>query len=86
LSRVREDFGLVLEEPKSLFLNIAPTTPSDYLKMTLDENLALVTAINTEKARSELVIAPVLLEVRRQLNYQIVFFRGRSSILILSKD
>jgi len=44
--------------------------------MTLDENLALVTAINTEKARSELVIAPVLLEVRRQLNYQIGFFSG----------
>jgi hypothetical protein len=76
LSRVREVFGLVLEEPKSLFLNLVSTSPSDYLKMTLDENLALVTAINTEKARSELVIAPVLLEVRRQLNYQIGFFLG----------
>jgi len=76
LSRVREVFGLVLEEPKSLFLNLVPTSPSDYLKMTLDENLVLVTAINTEKARSELVIAPVLLEVRRQLNYQIGSFSG----------
>ncbi len=76
LSRVRETFGLVVEEPKSLFSNILPTTASDYLITTLDENLALATAINTEKARSEMVIAPVLLEVRRQLNFEIGFFSG----------
>jgi hypothetical protein len=76
LSRVREVFGLVLEEPKSLFPDILPMSPSEYLKTTLDENLSLVTAINTEKARSELIIAPVLLEVRRQLNYQMGFFSG----------
>ena len=76
LSRVREVFGLVVEEPKSLFSNISPTFASDYLIKSLDENLALATAINTEKARSEMVIAPVLLEVRRQLNYEIGFFSG----------
>ncbi|PZU94386.1 MAG: hypothetical protein DCE90_14775 [Pseudanabaena sp.] len=76
LSRVRETFGLVIEEPKSLFLNIEPTVASDYLMTSLDENLALATAINTEKARSEMVIAPVLLEVRRQLNYEVGFFSG----------
>ena len=31
---------------------------------------------NTEKARAELIIAPVLLEVRRILNFQIGFFSG----------
>ncbi|MEI6332692.1 MAG: hypothetical protein WCP16_25905 [Pseudanabaena sp. ELA645] len=76
LSRVREAFGLVVEEPKRLFLEILPTQASDYLMIALDENLALATAINTEKARSEMVIAPVLLEVRRQLNYEIGFFSG----------
>ena len=76
LSRVREAFGLVVEEPKSLFLETLPTQASDYLTIALDENLALATAINTEKARSEMVIAPVLLEVRRQLNYEIGFFSG----------
>ncbi len=63
LSRAREIFGLVIEEPKSIFLNIKLTSASDYLLTSLDENLALATAINTEKARSEMVIAPVLLEV-----------------------
>ena len=76
LSRVREVFSLVLEEPKSLFVDILPTTASDYLLTSLDENLALATAINTEKARSEMVITPMLLEVRRQLKYEIGFFSG----------
>ncbi len=76
LSRVREVFGLVVEEPKSLFLKMLPTKASDYLTTSLDENLALATALNTEKARSEMIIAPVLLEVRRQLNFEIGFFSG----------
>ena len=76
LSRVREVFGLVVEEPKSLFLEMLPTKASDYLTRSLDENLALATALNTEKARSEMIIAPVLLEVRRQLNFEIGFFSG----------
>jgi hypothetical protein len=39
LSRVRETFGLVVEEPKSLFLEILPTKSSDYLTIALVENL-----------------------------------------------
>ncbi|NEU72766.1 hypothetical protein PI95_009350 [Hassallia byssoidea VB512170] len=33
-------------------------------------------AINTEKARSEMIITPILLEVRRKANYQISLFSG----------
>jgi hypothetical protein len=50
--------------------------PSSYLQTTLNENVFLANAINTEKARLELIIAPVLLEVRRILNFQIGFFSG----------
>jgi hypothetical protein len=38
--------------------------------------LNLATAINTEKARSELIITPILLEVRRNFNFQVGFFSG----------
>jgi hypothetical protein len=76
LSRLRESFGLTIEEPKHLFSGCSPAEPSDYLRLTLDENLSLAMALNTEKARSELVIAPVLLEVRRQLRFKIGFFSG----------
>jgi hypothetical protein len=36
----------------------------------------LAIAINTEKARSEMIITPVLLEIRRQAKGQISLFSG----------
>lgn len=76
LTKVREAFGLTIEESIDLFTDIPEILPSSYLQTTLKENIFLATAINTEKARSELIIAPVLLEVRRILNFQIGFFSG----------
>ncbi|MGK7901912.1 MAG: hypothetical protein AB4352_10945 [Hormoscilla sp.] len=76
IAKARETFNLMVEEKIHLFTEIEPIAPSDYLKITLDENLPLANAINTEKARSELIITPVLLEVRRILNFQIGFFSG----------
>src|SRR5919199_6563397 len=76
LTKVREAFGLTIEESIDLFTDNPEVLPSSYLQITLNENVFLATAINTEKARSELIIAPVLLEVRRILNYQIGFFSG----------
>jgi hypothetical protein len=76
LSKVREDFGLIIEEPRNLFADISAIVPSQYLENTLSENVALAAGINTEKARSELIIAPILLEIRKQLNFRIGFFSG----------
>lgn len=76
LSKVKSDFNLIINETTDLFAQVSPIAPSDYLTITLKEHLPLVNAINTEKARSELVIMPVLIEVRRHLNYQISVFSG----------
>jgi hypothetical protein len=76
LTKVREAFGLTIEESIDLFTETPEVLPSAYLQTTLNENVFLATAINTEKARAELIIAPVLLEVRRILNFQIGFFSG----------
>jgi hypothetical protein len=76
ITKVREAFGLTIEESIDLFTDIPEALPSSHLQTTLNENVFLATAINTEKARSELIIAPVLLEVRRMLNFQIGFFSG----------
>jgi len=76
LTKVREAFGLTIEESINLFTETPEALPSSYLQTTLNENVFLATAINTEKARAELIIAPVLLEVRRILNFQIGFFSG----------
>ena len=76
LAKVRESFNLTVEEPLDLFGDIPEVQPSSYLQTTLTENLSLATAINTEKARAELIIAPILLEVRRYFNFQVGFFSG----------
>src|ERR687885_737506 len=76
LTKVREAFGLTIEESINLFTDTPEVLPSSYLQTTLNENVFLATAINTEKARAELIIAPVLLEVKRILNFQIGFFSG----------
>jgi hypothetical protein len=76
LTKVREAFELTIEESIDLFTDIPEVLPSSHLQTTLNENVFLATAINTEKSRSELIIAPVLLEVRRILNFQIGFFSG----------
>ena len=76
LAKVRESFNLTVEEPLDLFGDIPEVQPSSYLQTTLTENLSLATAINTEKARAELIIAPILLEVRRYFNFKVGFFSG----------
>ena len=76
ITKVRAAFNLTVNEKTVLFADVESIAPSDYLKTTLAEYIPLANAINTEKARSELIIAPVLLEVRRILNFQIGFFSG----------
>ncbi|QLE57508.1 hypothetical protein [Nostoc sp. TCL26-01] len=76
LRQVEAAFGLTLDEANRLFTEIIPIEPSAYLKTTLNEYLPLANAVNTEKARSELIIAPILLEIRRLFNFRIGFFSG----------
>ena len=76
LSKVQTAFNLVIEEDRNLFSDIESVIPTDYLQQTIKEYLPLATAINTEKARSEFLIAPILAELRRQANYQISLFSG----------
>ncbi|MEG3880895.1 hypothetical protein QT972_26380 [Microcoleus sp. herbarium7] len=76
LKELVKQFDLTLKENQDLFADISEVESSEILKVALKENAALAVDINTEKARSELIIAPILLEVRRQLNYQIGLFSG----------
>ena len=76
LENAQKNFELTLEENQDLFDEIQPVKPSDILTNILREYIPLATAINTEKARSELLISQILADVRRQLNYQISLFSG----------
>ncbi|MBR8832984.1 MAG: hypothetical protein DSM106950_02795 [Stigonema ocellatum SAG 48.90 = DSM 106950] len=76
LAKVRETFQLVIDERRNLFKEVVGVKPSAILITLLEEYIQLATAINTEKARSELLIVQILTEVRRQLNYRISLFSG----------
>jgi hypothetical protein len=69
---------LTVEDISHLFSHIAPIEASQRLKETLDETLDLAASISTEKARSELIITPILLELRRRFNNKIGYFSGNT--------
>jgi hypothetical protein len=77
LEKVRKQFGLTLESDQDLFSDhIAPVTLADAFTAYLNYSVPLALAINTEKARSEMIIAPILVELKRLLNDQVSLFSG----------
>jgi hypothetical protein len=69
-------FSLQLQEDADLFADVPASPVGEILRATLADSLALAMNTNTEKARSELIIAPVLLELRRLRNREITFLSG----------
>lgn len=59
-----------------LFAKIERRAAGEALKVMLSEGFDLALSPSSEKARSEYLIAPVLLEVRRQTEHQISVFSG----------
>lgn len=76
LDDVKQKLGLSVHEEEGLFAAIPPAKPSAWLEEALREGVALALAVSTEKARSEWIIAPILLEVRRQRRGELSLFSG----------
>ncbi len=76
IRKVRDDFGLTLVEGDRFLPTISPITPGNYLVEFLQESIPLAVGTGSEKARSELIISPLLVEVRRQTQRQISVFSG----------
>jgi len=76
LGSVEKAFGLTISDRVNLFADLPELASSAWLQETLDYNLPIALGSNTEKARSELIITPILVELRKQLNSQIGLFSG----------
>lgn len=76
LESVKKKLRLRIHEQVDVFANAPELQPGTLLSDTLTYNLPLALAINTEKSRSELIIAPILVELRRQFESKISFFSG----------
>lgn len=76
LSSVKKAFQLQLIEKIDLFKETSDLSPSHLLNETIKENLPLALASNTEKSRSEMLITPILIDLRRQFSNHIGIFSG----------
>jgi hypothetical protein len=76
LQEVVRKFGLTINEKVDLFADTPERESSTILDAILKTNIALALAINTEKARSEMIIAPVLIEIKNLFSEEISLFSG----------
>jgi hypothetical protein len=76
LASVKEAFGLTTKEGGRFLPNLPAIEPSPTLSTFLEYGIPVAVATGSEKARSELIITPVLMEVRQILHQQISFFSG----------
>lgn len=76
LQEVVRKFGLSINEKVDLFADTPERESSTILDAILKTNIALALAINTEKARSEMIIAPVLIEIKNLFSEEISLFSG----------
>ena len=76
LQEVVRKFGLTINEKVDLFADTPERESSTILDAILKTNIALALAINTEKARSEMIIAPVLIEIKNIFSEEISLFSG----------
>jgi hypothetical protein len=76
LRSVVSRFGLTISDEEDLFHDVPERLPSNLLRETLSENVPLAMAIHTEKARSELIVAPVLVKARRCFPNRVSLFSG----------
>jgi hypothetical protein len=76
LTSITKAFNLTIRDRVDMFSNVAEVQISPLLKETLQENVPLALASNTEKSRSEMIISPILIELRKQSNHQISLFSG----------
>lgn len=76
ISNIENLFHIELIETESLFSDIQPAQVSERLLDILKYNIHLALANNTEKARSEMIIAPMLIELKRLFPNKISLFSG----------
>ena len=77
VEQIKTNFGINLTRTVDLFADIPEIEPSSFLQETLQFNLPLALEINSEKARSELIVAPILVEIKKLLPERMSLFSGR---------
>ena len=75
-SEAKGRLQLQTDETVDLFADVTEVKISNFLAQFLEENVPLALAVNTEKSKSEIIIAPILLELRKLADRPISIFSG----------
>ena len=86
LETVLPAFQLQKIDTVGLFSQVEVVPPSDHLTTALARKAALATAIGTEKARSEMIVADVLVELLEHFDRSISLFSGIDFNVDVEKD
>lgn len=86
LESVLPTFQLQKIDTVGLFSQVEVVPPSDHLTTALARKAALATAIGTEKARSEMIVADVLVELLEHFDRSISLFSGIDFNVDVEKD
>jgi hypothetical protein len=77
LETIETTFGITIQESVGIFADIPSLDYSSFLAQTLKKYIPLALAIGTEKSRSELILTPILFELKEQFQNKISLFSGR---------
>ncbi|CAK0774699.1 Type I restriction enzyme R protein N terminal domain protein [Gammaproteobacteria bacterium] len=75
LAKVKKDFELV-EQTGHLFQQVGTLEASPWLKETFAVSIPLALSSSSEKARSEFIVAPILLEIEKRNPGEFAIFSG----------
>lgn len=75
LAKAKKEFALT-ERIIQLFPNINLLEASDWLVETLDISIQLALSSSSEKARSEFIVAPIMLELEKRNRNEFAIFSG----------
>ena len=71
-----ETFNLEIVEPVGLFSNLETIDPEEFFTVELAKKVQLADAMNTDKGRSELIVSPVIVQLRQHCDCPISIFSG----------
>lgn len=76
LKKASAELNTIVTEVQGIFDGLPTVEPSEILQTLLEDQVPLAVSINTEKARSELVISSILVELRRRFKNRVSLFSG----------
>jgi hypothetical protein len=82
--QVQHDLGLTVDEA-DLFSHVSVAQLREEFVAALTEGTNLALAVNTDKAKSEFIIAPLLLELRRSQGDRFALFSGIELAVVPSR-